>query len=171
VDASPGSPWLQRLCPLPSAGKATQSLDLSQQTSFTLFFGTLLCVIGAATKLCSQYALGYMYNSSLNLRPAHRLVSHGPYTYIRHPGYAGAIMSVLGLAITHKAEPSYFTACGIMRVGYSRAVWTWMIWSGTWCVSVIVRATKEDDVLSERFGVEYKHWKWKTSSRFVPWIF
>ena len=111
-----------------------------------------------------------MYNSSLNLRPAHQLVTHGPYAYIRHPGYSGAILSIVGLVIAHTAEPSYFSVCGIMRVGYARAVWTWLIWSGAWCVSIMVRATKEENVLAERFGVEHKHWRWRVSGRFIPWI-
>ena len=164
------SMWIKRLCPLPVDGNAAQSLTTSEETSLAFFAGTLLCLIGTATKLLSQHTLGYMYNSSLNLRPAHRLVTNGPYAFVRHPGYSGAVMSVIGLAMAHAAEPSYFTTCGIMRVGYARAVWTWIIWSGAWCISLVVRATKEDEMLAERFGVEWKHWKWNVSKRLIPWV-
>lgn len=169
-DTHHDSLWPNKLCPLPVDGDIRQSITSSGGTSLSFFVGVALCILGATTKALSQRTLGYLYNSSLNLRPAHRLVMDGPYGYVRHPGYSGAILSVIGLTLAHSAQPSYFTMCGIMKVGYARLVWTWIIWSGAWCLSLIVRATKEDKVLAERFGVEWKHWNWRVPKRFIPWI-
>jgi protein-S-isoprenylcysteine O-methyltransferase Ste14 len=48
----------------------------------------------------SGVALGRLYSGDVTLQEDHCLVTGGPYRYVRHPRYAGAILLAFGLALT-----------------------------------------------------------------------
>lgn len=88
--------------------------------------GLLLCCVGASLRIWSAQTLDILYNSSLSLRPAHRLVMTGPYSYVRHPGYAGAVLSILGVALCYSQASS--------SLGYP-LLWVekWLAYLWTFC--------------------------------------
>ncbi len=62
------------------------------------WIGTLLTVIGVAFALWARYKLGR--NWGLNTKEDPVLVVSGPYAYVRHPIYAGAMLGLFGSALT-----------------------------------------------------------------------
>ncbi|KAI8346950.1 hypothetical protein B0O80DRAFT_503072 [Mortierella sp. GBAus27b] len=54
---------------------------------------TVLAVAGTALRRWSYYALDRFFTYELAIRPGHRLISHGPYRFIRHPGYTGTTIN------------------------------------------------------------------------------
>lgn len=63
------------------------------------FFGA---GVASAGLLIRWYAIAYLgpyFNVNLVMKKDHRIVTHGPYKYIRHPSYTGVLLAVLGLAI------------------------------------------------------------------------
>ena len=155
-------------CPAGSNGSDAQSLLNTTSNSF--FIGVALSCIGGALRVISSRTLGYMYNASLNLQPAHVLVMEGPYSYIRHPGYAGALLAVIGFTIS---ALDLTITCDIshshMMVKW--CIWSWLAWNFLWTAGLFLRAAKEDKILSNRFGIQWKHWAWTTPKWFIPWIF
>ena len=60
--------------------------------------GALLTIIGVAFAIWARYKLGRNWGSNTKKNPV--LVTDGPYAYARHPIYAGAMLGLLGSALT-----------------------------------------------------------------------
>src|SRR5579883_1035993 len=62
------------------------------------WIGAVLTVAGVAGAIWARYLLGRDWGA----RPKedHQLVTSGPYAYVRHPIYAGAILALFGSALT-----------------------------------------------------------------------
>lgn len=109
-----------------------------------LFFGGLILY------LWGLHSLGKMFAPSsgfgVRLHSGHRLVTSGPYALMRHPMYLAVIMSAIGTFLIYQ---------------------TW----GALCFAIImnglfVRARREEKILAEEFGDE-----WKTyATKVPPWF-
>jgi protein-S-isoprenylcysteine O-methyltransferase Ste14 len=65
-----------------------------------LALGSALVVLGIGLRQWAAKALGVFFTRSIVIRAEHRVVRNGPYRFVRHPAYAGDLVSVLGLALT-----------------------------------------------------------------------
>jgi len=152
-------------------GKHLSSASL-RTLPLSLCAGASLACFGGALKALSSWQLGSFYNASLDLQPAHRLITDGPYSYIRHPGYTGAILGICGITMCHLSPHSWLRECGLLRSGLGKLiVGVWMAWNAAWTAGLISRADEEERVLERRFGVVWKHWAWMVPNRFIPGIY
>jgi protein-S-isoprenylcysteine O-methyltransferase Ste14 len=60
--------------------------------------GALLTVVGVAFAIWARYDLGRDWG--IYPKKDHKLVTSGPYAYVRHPIYAGAMLALFGSALT-----------------------------------------------------------------------
>ena len=67
--------------------------------------GLLLQVSGIALRVWSMRTLGDSYTRTLRTRAQQPLVQTGPYRLVRHPGYAGSLLSWTGFALTSRSIP------------------------------------------------------------------
>jgi protein-S-isoprenylcysteine O-methyltransferase Ste14 len=114
---------------------------------FVSILGAVIFITSLVLYLWGLRTLGENFNASsgfgVRLHQAHRLVTHGPYAFIRHPMYLGVIL----------------------------AGWSGLLLYRTWtmlCFAVIMlgltyRARREDQALKESFGRQ-----WETYQRNVP---
>lgn len=61
--------------------------------------GLSLIIIGCIVRWWSIYSLRRYFTVNVSIQEDHRLVESGIYHYIRHPSYAGSLLSFLGLGI------------------------------------------------------------------------
>lgn len=61
--------------------------------------GLTLLGIGLAIRLWSLHALGKNFSRNICLTVDHEVISSGPYQFVRHPAYLGAIIMFLGQAL------------------------------------------------------------------------
>ncbi len=61
--------------------------------------GLSLLLVGATLRSVSIIALGRCYSRRVRLLADHRLVTTGPYRWVRHPAYLGTLVGHLGLAL------------------------------------------------------------------------
>jgi protein-S-isoprenylcysteine O-methyltransferase len=61
--------------------------------------GIGLFVLGLALRWYSIIHLGRFFTVNVAIAADHRLIDTGPYRYVRHPSYSGALMAFLGLAL------------------------------------------------------------------------
>lgn len=59
-----------------------------------------LFAAGLALRWYSIFHLGRFFTVDVAIAPDHRLIDTGPYRYIRHPSYTGALLAVLGLGLS-----------------------------------------------------------------------
>jgi protein-S-isoprenylcysteine O-methyltransferase Ste14 len=59
---------------------------------------TLICV-GIGLRAWSIATLGRFFQYRIEVQPGHRVVSEGPYRYVRHPSYSGIVLVLIGVAL------------------------------------------------------------------------
>ncbi len=127
----------------------TDSFLLCFELPFKLLIqvlGLVLTTTGYLLFVWSVLARG-KYAVSWAMRSDHKLVTWGPYHYVRHPSYVAYFLMFIGL---FALWPNVFTLIPIVAVpGYFKV------------------AIQEDRLLAKRFGQEYEDYE-KRTKRFVP---
>lgn len=96
----------------------------------------------------THIALGTLWSAQLQLRANHQLVTSGPYSRIRHPMYA----AILAWA---------------MSLGFVIANWIPIIFAVSAAVIFVARIPREEQMMLERFGDEYREYM-KRTGKFLP---
>jgi len=115
-----------------------------------LVLGTLLYFPGLALVLWGRLALGRLYDVSsgfgAQLYANHRLVTHGPFAFVRHPMYLGLLVAALGGLLIYR-------------------VWT-LVFLVVNFLGLVFRARREEQILAIEFGEQ-----WEAYCQRVPgWI-
>jgi protein-S-isoprenylcysteine O-methyltransferase len=63
------------------------------------FLGAAIFAAGLAIRWYSIVHLGRFFTVNVAIATDHRLIDTGPYRFVRHPSYTGALMAFLGLAL------------------------------------------------------------------------
>lgn len=80
---------------LPPTANELPSISHRMHVSTTLIFGTILSLAGCIIRLLCYRTLGPFYAFQLAIRDDH-LITHGPYSVVRHPAYAGFLLILFG---------------------------------------------------------------------------
>jgi len=108
--------------------------------------GLVFTVVGYIVFIWSVIARG-RYAVSWEMPESHKLVTWGPYRYVRHPSYLGYFFMFFGLFFVW---PNFFTLLPMAAIpGYYRITF------------------EEEKLLTRRFGDEYVEYQKKTG-RFIP---
>lgn len=111
--------------------------------------GLLLVLAGSGLFLAVTRALGRHFSTSLHLREDHRLVTQGPYRWIRHPMYLAYLLSWTGF---------------LLLTGNVLAVGAGII---AFVLAMVVRVGREEAMLEAAFGAEWVAYRERTG-RFLP---
>jgi protein-S-isoprenylcysteine O-methyltransferase Ste14 len=109
-------------------------------------------ILGAASLLLIwwvQEALGSNFSTVLHVREEHTLVTSGPYRWVRHPMYTALYMNLLAAFLLTE---------------------NWFIggfFLGALTLIVATRLKREEQVMLEKFGDEYRTYMQQTG-RFLP---
>jgi len=105
-----------------------------------LAVGAPILLGGLALYLWGMLGLGQMFGPSsgfgVRLHAEHRLISTGPYAYVRHPMYLGVIAAAIGSLLLYRTWAALAFA---------------IIMFGT-----MVRARREERVLAQEFGPQWE---------------
>lgn len=113
------------------------------------WLGTVLLVAGASWVFWVNRTLGQNFSGTLSLRDDHRLVKIGPYRWMRHPMYPGFLVIAAGMLL--------LSANWLLGVPVLLGV----------ILVMVVRTPREERMLLERFGDEYRRYRARTG-RFLP---
>ncbi len=72
---------------------------ISIASSLALPAGILFIIFGLIIRWMAVFALRGYFTSNVSILPNHQLVTHGIYRLVRHPAYAGSLLSFLGLGL------------------------------------------------------------------------
>ena len=70
--------------------------------------GELLLLVGSTISLVAFRYLGKYFKFEASIQKDHKLITVGPYAYVRHPSYTGGTLVVVGWALWHYGEGSWF---------------------------------------------------------------
>jgi protein-S-isoprenylcysteine O-methyltransferase Ste14 len=107
---------------------------------------------GLALRAVSMRALQGGYVLRLHVSGAYPLVSSGPYRMVRHPGYAGILLQLLGLQLV---TGSPIAVAALLLV----------------ICLLPIRIRIEESMLSEAWGEEYERYRRSTPYRILPRVF
>ncbi len=114
------------------------------------------CVMGLAASLrwISMFVLRDSFTRTLQIQANQKLVTEGPYYFVRHPGYCANILfyAAYTWTVTHYV-PALMFIIVLFFAGY------------------YYRTSAEEQMLEEHFGKEYQDYKQKTRWRLFPLLF
>jgi protein-S-isoprenylcysteine O-methyltransferase Ste14 len=173
------------------SSKILSIFTLSPTTSSFLFrpswlwaAGTLLSLAGGLFRLSAFRELGRHFTFELALLKDHQLVTSGPFSVVRHPGYTGYMMLCLGSALANTAPGSWvreFLINGALRDGFASGP-SWMVGARMLGVGItlfhvstsvlMLRRTRlEDEMLKREFGKKWEEWARRTPFRLIPGVY
>lgn len=107
-----------------------------------------VATVAVALLIWAYHTLGKQYSPDLDLTEEHVLVTNGPYRWIRHPMYAAYIAFMIAVAV-------------------ESANWLVALLNAPSIALVYSRVSKEEAMMIERFGDEYRTYV-KRTGRLLP---
>ena len=114
--------------------------------------GAAVFILGAIIRTTARLQLGKLFTFNVKIMKDHKVKRDGLYAYMRHPGYTGLILEVLGWVIFFQT------------------------WLGTvaaaifFLPSMFYRIKVEEETLKKNFGKEYEKYS-KEVKALVPGVF
>lgn len=103
-------PLLLRQLPLPSLPRVAGPAGLTMQAG------------GLALRAWSMRTLGAAYTRTLRTNEQQRVIDHGPYRLVRHPGYSGSLLTWMGFALASRSAPVIVLVAGLLGRAYQRRI-------------------------------------------------
>jgi len=117
----------------------------------SLIVGGLMMANGCWIIYGGHQAIGENFDLRLRIRENHQLVTHGPYRYVRHPIYSGALLFAMGHTLVVPnliAGPAFLVGLVIL---------------------IAFRIGPEEKMMADQFGEEFETYC-QTTARLIPWI-
>jgi protein-S-isoprenylcysteine O-methyltransferase len=125
---------------------------ISWNRTLLFFVGVCLMLLGIALRWCSAMILGKYFTFDIAIQTGQKLVEVGPYRYVRHPSYTGALLTLFGFGL---------------------ALGNWVGLAANFCCMSFAYAYRipvEEAALTLAMGEAYKEYTRRTW-RLVPFLF
>jgi len=116
------------------------------------YLGLIIFLVGYIFGLWGPLHLGKQYSVLVTVQKEHKLVTEGPYRYMRHPRYSGIILSAFGFALIFLSIPGLILAVLMTLL-------------------MLVRIPKEEKMLHEEFGKEWEDYCKSTTKKVIPFFY
>jgi protein-S-isoprenylcysteine O-methyltransferase Ste14 len=113
--------------------------------------GLSAIVIGVTVRLVAASTLGAYYTLTLAIQAGQTVCSSGPYRWVRHPGYTGTVLAIIGLGCAFGNWYSIAATALVVPV-------------------FVTRAVTEERMITTALGAEYCSYTSRVRRRFVPWL-
>jgi protein-S-isoprenylcysteine O-methyltransferase Ste14 len=117
----------------------------------TVMLGEAVAVAGIGLRIWAILTLDQFFTFVVGIAEDHRVVQHGPYRVLRHPGYAGVLLTLLGVGV---ALASWLSVLVIFIVPV---------------LALGVRIRIEERTLADALGAEYRAYADRTA-RLIPGV-
>ncbi|KAG6895812.1 hypothetical protein C0992_012313 [Termitomyces sp. T32_za158] len=134
--------------------------------------GSVLVLAGTSLRLKCYHALQEFFTFEVTVRPNHRLITHGPYNYVRHPSYTGMVMVFIGTCCWITSRGSWIRESGILgSVAGMVLIMGFMMVYLRLVVGLLQRMPEEDKLMLAEFGKEWEDWACNVPYWLIPGIF
>ena len=114
--------------------------------------GIIVIICGLLIRWIAIFSLKRQFTVDVAITKDHRIISEGIYRFVRHPAYAGSILSFLGLGLC-----------------FANVISLLLIFPPI-CAAFLYRIRVEEKALVDAFGDEYIRYC-ESTMRLVPWIY
>ncbi|KAF9051021.1 hypothetical protein BDZ89DRAFT_940130 [Hymenopellis radicata] len=134
--------------------------------------GTLLTVIGGYIRYRCYRELGSLFTFEMSIRADHRLITTGPYSVVRHPGYLGVVCAVLGIVCWHGSSGSWARTCGAFDTKLFQVLsLVFLILVTIITMGLMRRMSKEDEALRREFHQDWDDWAELVPCKLIPGVY
>lgn len=105
--------------------------------------GIVITLAGISITMWARVHLGKNWSDKVEIKVGHELIRTGPYAHMRHPIYSGVLLGVAGTALA---------------IGEWRGIVAFCLLSASYAI----KAKKEERVLEQQFGDQYRAYQGKT---------
>jgi protein-S-isoprenylcysteine O-methyltransferase Ste14 len=113
--------------------------------------GIVLIIIGIIIRQWSMIILGKYFSAAIGTQEGQNVIEKGPYKYIRHPSYTGALIIFIGLGLALQSWAAVLTLILLFILAYG------------------YRIHVEEKTLIRELGEPYIEYK-KRTKRLIPYI-
>ncbi len=113
--------------------------------------GLAFLLAGLSLYGAARLTLGRFFSETVRIKPGHRLITKGPYRFIRHPIYLAVILFGLSIPMILGSLYGFVTILALVPM-------------------LILRIRFEEKVLASTFGQEYVEYAHKTK-KLIPYIY
>lgn len=132
----------------------------------------LLMYSGGILRVICFRQMGKQFTFELAIKKDHELVTHGLYSFVRHPSYTASGAVLFGSILAQLAPGSIWFEFGLWYVVYWRVLFLFAVyWKVLAFLNSIVRIRKEDSVLRQEFGSKWDEWAKKTPYKMIPYLY
>lgn len=114
--------------------------------------GIVMILAGIILRWIAILTLKSQFTVDVAITSGHRLITHGIYRQVRHPAYAGSLLSFLGLGLAFANSLSVIVIMGCVLPAF------------------LHRMKIEERVLAKKFGEEYQHYS-SSTRRLIPFLY
>lgn len=147
-------------------------------------FALTLIIFGGFIRLSCHKNLGKMFTWEMSILRDHRLITRGPYQFVRHPSYTGLVFTSVGYLWFLLSRGGYGREC-FLAPGPLNPITSWnpknalgmvyLAMTAFYYVEANVwlwrRTPIEDRALKKQFGIEWDEWAKKVRWRVIPYVF
>lgn len=113
-----------------------------------VIFGACTMLLGIALALWAQSVMGHLWIPGIGTHKGHKLVTSGPFGYIRHPIYTGIGLMAIG---------SVILSMNPFMLGFSGLLW----------LSVAIRVPHEEMLMHQKFKKRWERYV-ESTGLFIP---
>ncbi|KAK7438861.1 hypothetical protein VKT23_017787 [Stygiomarasmius scandens] len=136
--------------------------------------GNLITISATVLRVLCYRALGTYFTFELRIQePYHKLITHGPYSVVRHPSYTAMILSIMGALLSHIQPGSWIMQCS----GFTQST-TGRVLAGFWVLtacavilSLFLRLEREDAMMKGAFGKSWDRWSSQVRWCLIPGVY
>lgn len=139
---------------------------------YSFMAGVALMMTATCVRVWCYRTLNAMFTFELTIQPEHSLVTHGPYSYARHPSYTAAVLNMLAFLIVHFAYGSWQRECqASSQVWYTLLMAVYVLDVAYTVVCLWQRGPVEDAKLRAHFGVRWEEYGKRVPYMYIPLVY
>ena len=118
---------------------------------WVFLIGVMLMILGIFLRQLSMIILGRFFSGAVGTQEGQVVVEKGPYKYVRHPSYTGALFILIGLGLAAQSGGAVVAMIILFSIAYGYRMYI------------------EEKVLVNELGNDYIAYK-KRTKRLIPYI-
>ena len=139
----------------------------SRVFNMQLVIGLVITITSSALRFTTFISMGRLFTYQLSILPDHKLITHGLYSYVRHPSYTAVVSMFVGVLVTVTAPGGVlYDSLGVESTEKLTVILASVTMYGTRLF--VRRADVEDQVLRKEFGKEWDEWAQVVKYKFIP---
>ncbi|MGZ7208966.1 MAG: methyltransferase family protein [Methanobacterium sp.] len=125
--------------------------SIAMLPGWTYYIGISLMILGILLRQWSIWVLGRFFSGVVGVQENQKVIDRGPYAYVRHPSYTGALMILVGIGLAVQSWGAAIMLIVLFAIAYGYRIYV------------------EEKAMISQFGDEYIQYA-KRTKRIIPFI-